>query len=42
MDVIGEVKIKKKNYFFFGGGEGRAGGSDQGFGRGGGSKVWGR
>ena len=36
------MKIQKKKYFFLGGGEGRAGGSDQGLGRGWGSKVWGR
>ena len=41
------VKIPKKKllfFFFWGGGGGRVGpgGSDQGLGRGGGSKVWGR
>ena len=34
------VKIQKKNWG--GGGVGPGGGSDQGLGRGGGSKVWGR
>ena len=37
VEVIGEVKFlwkfEKKNFFFFGG-EGQAGGSDQGLGRG--------
>ena len=39
------VKIQKKKniyIFFLGGGGGWAGGSDQGLGWGGGSKVWGR